>query len=621
MRGDRGIDWTFPYPSRRMPVLARNIVATSQPLAAQAGLDALRSGGNAVDAAVAAAITLTVVEPCNNGVSGDAFAMVHDGTSLHGLNASGRAPAGWTPDRFAGAAHMPVRGIDSVTVPGAVSAWVALSEHFGRLPFARLFDAAIGYAEGGFPVSPKTAQQWRTGARSFADRGDFTAHFTTGGRPPAAGETFRRPELAATLAEIAATRRESFYRGRLAQRMSAHARSQGGALDAGDLAAHRCDRVAPIGQAFAGSVAHELPPNGQGLAALVGLGILAHTEVLDLDPDGVASLHLQVEAMKLAIAVAFRYFADADAMSAPPYRFLDPAWHAALAAGIDRSRAAPPRRVALPGSADTVYLAAADACGCLVSFIQSNYLGFGSGVVVPGTGIALQNRGHGFSLVPGHPNLVGPGKRPYHTIIPGFLTRGDGAPLLCFGVMGGQMQHQGHVQMALRVAGHGQNPQAACDAPRWHVYENQDVGLEAGWPDAVRAALARLGHRVRFDAREATFGGAQLVYRQHDGSYVAASDPRKDGQAAGYRHGQPARGKAWAFAILRCLLHRTDRVPCPAIRAARTAPTSSTSPRHGHARRATSAGRTSSTMSATTSAARSSGRPRASRRRDTASSS
>lgn len=527
------IDWSFPYPSQRMPILARNVVATSQPLAAQAGLQALMQGGNAIDAALATAIALTVVEPNNNGVGSDAFALIWDGQALHGLNASGRAPAGWTPERFAGASRMPVRGIDSVTVPGAVSAWAALSARFGALPFERLFDAAIAYARDGFLVSPKTAFYWQHGANAFFDRPDFMAHFAPSGRAPAAGELFQRPDLAYTLADIAATRGESFYRGRLASQIAAHARAEGGVLDEGDLEQHRCDWVQPVSQAFGPVRLHEIPPNGQGLAALVALGILAHTEVLDHGPDTVASVHLQIEAMKVAIGIAFRYFADPVAMAQPPDRFLDPRWHAQLAATIDRARAAPPRDEVLPVSADTVYLTAADAAGRMVSFIQSNYVGFGSGVVVPGTGISLQNRGFGFSLTRGHANCVAPGKRPYHTIIPGFLSRADGTPLMSFGVMGGHMQHQGHVQMTLRIGAHRQNPQAACDAPRWHVYEDQSVGLETGWPASMQTALAALGHRVRLESRESVFGGAQLIYRLPDG-YVAASDSRKDGQAVGY---------------------------------------------------------------------------------------
>ncbi|MCY3639509.1 MAG: gamma-glutamyltransferase family protein, partial [Gammaproteobacteria bacterium] len=423
-----------PYPSVRSPVCASNVVATSQPLAVQAGLDALRRGGNAVDAALATAIALTVVEPTNNGVGGDAFAILWDGERLVGLNASGRAPAGWTLDRFSSHKSMPLTGWDAVTVPGAVSAWVALSDRFGRLPFERLFDAAVGYAEGGFQVGPKTAWYWRQAAKAFGKFPDFADHFLPA---PAAGERFRRPELAASLREIAATQGESFYRGALAERIGAAAAAAGGALGKADLESHQADWVEPIGQDYRQVTLHELPPNGQGLAAQIALGLLAGRERTPLD--SAQGAHLEIEAMKIAIRAAFDHFADPEAMRISVAELLDEDALARLAAGItDRASALPP--AALPTSRDTVYLTAADASGMMVSFIQSNYYGFGSGIVIPGTGIAMQNRGAGFVLDPGHPNCVAPRKRPYHTIIPGFVT-GGGEPLASFGVMGGHMQH------------------------------------------------------------------------------------------------------------------------------------------------------------------------------------
>ena len=529
----RQIEWNFPYPSQRMPVVARNVVATSQPLAAQAGLQAMVRGGNAIDAAIAAAVTLTVVEPNNNGVGSDAFAIVWDGTQLHGLNASGRSPAGWTRTRFAGRTQMPAQGWDSVTVPGAVSAWRALSERFGHLPFADLFESAIDYAQRGFHVAPKTAHYWPLAVRAFADRADFQAHFAPHGRAPLAGELFRRTELAHTLQDIALSHGASFYHGRLAEQIITHSDAENGALSRDDLASHECTWVTPLRQAFGGVELNEIPPNGQGLAALIALGILDRLGASGMDPDSVECVHLQIEAMKLAIVTAFRYFADPAAMAAPAETFLAPPWIAELATLVDRTRAGQSPLPALPGSHDTVYLTTADAAGRMVSFIQSNYRGFGSGVVVPGTGISLQNRGMGFSLVPGHPNEVGPRKRPYHTIIPGFVTAA-GLPLMSFGVMGGHMQPQGHVQMVLRICGAGQNPQAACDAPRWHVYEDLTVGLERGNTAALAAGLSALGHTVRWETQEHVFGGAQLAYRLPDGAYCAASDHRKEGQAVGF---------------------------------------------------------------------------------------
>ncbi len=525
-------DWSFPYASRRAPVLARNAVAASQPLAAAAGLQMLRSGGNAVDAALATAIALTVVEPCNNGVGSDAFAIVWDGRQLHGLNGSGRSPATWTAERFRGRATMPVQGWDAVTVPGAVSAWVALSERFGKLPFAALFEPAVGYAQDGFHVGHKTAAIWARAGETYAAFPDFQAHFLRGGRAPRPGEAFVNPDLAQTLEAIAESGGEAFYRGDLAMRMDAAARAAGGGLRAKDLAGHEADWVAPIVAPYRAVALAEIPPNGQGLAAQIALAILAHLDAPAHAPGSAEWTHLQVEAMKIAIRAAFDHFADPDAMHLPPEALLEPGSIRRAAASIGhRASPLPPR--ALPASEDTVYLAAADAGGMMVSMIQSNYMGFGSGIVVPGTGIAMQNRGAGFVLDPAHPNAVGPRKRPYHTIIPGFVTSA-GEAALAFGVMGGHMQHQGHVQMVTRIFDHGENPQAASDAPRWHVTPDFDVVLEEGFDPAVAEELAGRGHRVSMEPDRGLFGGAQLIARLPDGAYCAASDHRKEGLAVGF---------------------------------------------------------------------------------------
>ena len=526
-------DWTFPYPSQRAPVLAGNVVATSQPLAANAGLEMLRQGGNAVDAAVATAIALTVVEPCNNGVGSDAFAIVADGAApLVGLNASGRSPAAFTAARFAGRKAMPTLGWDAVTVPGAVSAWAALSQRFGKLAFGDLFEPAVRYAQNGFHVGHVTAGLWARARDIYAAFPDFQAHFLPGGRAPAAGEVFRNPDLAATLERIAKTKGEAFYRGDLAERIDAAARAQGGALRASDLAAHQADWVTPIAQPYRDVTLAEIPPNGQGLAAQIALAILARLDTPAFEPGSAQWTHLQIEAMKIAIRAAADHFADPRAMRLPPEALLEPGAIARAAAGIGRL-AAPLPPMALPAGADTVYLAAADADGLMVSMIQSNYMGFGAGIVVPGTGIALQNRGAGFVLDAAHPNGVGPNKRPYHTIIPGFVTR-HGEPLMAFGVMGGHMQHQGHVQMVTRIFDHGENPQAASDAPRWHVTPNFGVALEEGFSPSVAKELAARGHRLETVAGHTLFGGAQLVYRLAEGGYCAASDHRKEGAAVGF---------------------------------------------------------------------------------------
>ena len=525
-------DWQFPYSSTRMPVFCRRGVATSQPLAAQAGLAVLQSGGNAVDAAIATAITLTVVEPNMNGIGSDAFAMVWDGQQLHGLDASGAAPAAWTQAHFARYASMPVRGWDTVTVPGCVSAWVALSRRFGRLPFERLFESAIRHARNGFAVSPISATNWARQAEELRNFDDFARDFLPNGVAPQPGERFHIPAQADTLAEIAATAGESFYRGRLAGLIARHARASGGQLDEADLAAHQPSWVTPLSVDFKGHTLHEMPPAGQGLSALIALGILeARSDFASLPLDDPYSVHLQIEAMKLGFADTHARVADPRFMTVAPQDLLAQDYLAARARLIDplRAQVFGPGEIA-PGG--TVYLTAVDDEGGMVSFIQSNYMGFGSGIVVPGTGIALQNRGACFTLDPAHPNVVAPGKRPYHTILPGFVTRA-GKPLLSFGVMGAIMQPQGHVQMMVRMAMHRQNPQAACDAPRWQVDAQQNTDLESSYGVDTVSKLRAMGHTLPAAGSAFGFGGAQLMLRLPNGFFCGASDSRKDGLVAG----------------------------------------------------------------------------------------
>ncbi|MCY7386600.1 MAG: gamma-glutamyltransferase family protein [Burkholderiales bacterium] len=534
----KNFSYDFPYPSQRMPVMAKNIVATSQPLAAQAGITMLQQGGNAVDAAIAAAIALTVVEPTSNGIGSDGFAIIWDGRQLHGLNASGRSPAGWTPEYFAakypGVTSVPARGVDSITIPGAVSQWVTLSEKFGKLPFEKLFVPAIGYARDGFLVSPITAVSWARQAEMLKDHPDFVRDFTPGGRAPRAGEKWILHGQASTLEDIAVTRGKSFYQGELAQQMAAHTTQLGGVLRADDLDAHACNWVGTIHMDYRQVRLHEIPPNGQGIAALIGLGILENFDLASHRVDSVTSVHLQIEAMKLAFADAARYIADARFMNTPVAALLDKSYLKSRAALIDTKLASVPA-YGIPKHGGTVYLTTADASGMMVSLIQSNYMGFGSGVVVPGTGISLQNRGHGFVLEAGHPNQVAPGKRPFQTIIPGFLTDHANKPLMSFGVMGGHMQAQGHVQMVVRMCDYDQNPQAASDAPRWIVNPDGTVGLEDGLKASIGAALEEMGHKIATaEAVNFAFGGAQLIWRLGDDGYVAGSDHRKDGGAVGY---------------------------------------------------------------------------------------
>ncbi|HUH69102.1 MAG TPA: gamma-glutamyltransferase family protein [Mycobacterium sp.] len=521
--------WTFPYAWPRKPILATNVVCTSQPLAAQAGLRMLAEGGSAVDAAIATAITLTLVEPVSNGIGSDAFAIVWDGKQLHGLNASGRSPAAWVPEYFGGNA-VPALGWNSVTVPGAVSAWAELHARFGKLPFERLFEPAISYGCNGFLVSPTVAEQWAAQVPLFKDQPGFAEAFLPGGRAPKPGELFRFLEHAATLEKIAATNGEAFYRGELAAKLEAHATAHGGVMRASDLAAHRADWVGTINGTYRGYTIHELPPNGQGIVALIALGVLEHFDMSPLPADSADSVHLQIEAVKLAFADAQAYVADIDHMPLRAERLLDKEYLKQRAALIDRNRAKP----ASAGTPDggTVYLTAADAAGMMVSMIQSNYMGFGSGVVVPGTGISLQNRGANFAAAQRHPNRVGPNKRPYHTIIPGFVTK-DGNPVMSFGVMGGTMQPQGHVQVLVRIADHGQNPQAACDGPRFRWVHGTQISCEKGFPQSTLDELRQRGHHLVGVDDYNQFGSCQAIWRLDDG-YFAASDPRRDGQAAAF---------------------------------------------------------------------------------------
>jgi gamma-glutamyltranspeptidase/glutathione hydrolase len=519
------------YPTDRRPVFGRNMVATSQPLAVQAGLRALEDGGNAVDAALAAAIMLTVVEPTGNGVGSDAFAIVARAGEVHGYNGSGRSPASWTADRFAGLAEMPRRGWESITVPGAPAAWFDLSRHFGRLPFERLFRDAVTTAREGFPVSPLIARHWALIARNYAGQPGFAQAFLCDGEPPAAGTVFRHAALAGTLEEIAATRAESFYRGRLARAITGAAAQAGAALSLQDLDTHRGDWCGTLSVPFAGGSAHEIPPNTQGLAALIALGLLERSPVAGSRLDSADFHHWQIEATKIALADVARWVADPACMPHAAEEFLSPAYldSRARCMRVDRAVAHGPGS---PRAGGTVCVVAADDEGTIVSFIQSNFEGFGSGVVVPGTGISLQNRAWGFSVEDRHPNRYGPAKRPFHTIIPG-LFMSLGSPQLAFGLMGGPMQAQGHVQLLVRTRLFGQDPQAASDAPRWRFVEGLQVAFEPEFDPAVLRDLAGRGHAVSVETvqQRAGFGGAQLIARHGDGVLAGGSDHRKDGHA------------------------------------------------------------------------------------------
>ena len=522
--------WQNPYAWPRKPVLAANVVATTQPLAAQAGLQMLAEGGTAVDAILATAITLSLVEPVSNGIGSDAYAIVWDGKRLHGFNASGRSPAGWTLDYFKEQKAMPVRGWNTVTVPGCVQAWVDLHAKFGKLPFKKLFERAIRYGREGFLVSPTIAGQWAKQVPELKDQPGFAKHFLPDGRAPRPGERFKFPAHAKVLEQISSTKGKAFYRGALAEKIEAHAKKHGGAMRAADLAANKPYWVKPLEMGYRGYTLHEIPPNGQGIVALIALGILGNFDLRSHPVDEADSLHLQIEAVKLAFADAWRYVADIDHMKdVRPQALLDKEYLKSRSKLIDPKRAQDFGH-GNPPKGGTVYLAAADASGMMVSFIQSNYMGFGSGIVVDG--ISLQNRGAGFVLEPGHPNCVGPGKRPYQTIIPGFVTKG-GRPVMSFGVMGGTMQPQGHTQVMVRIADYDQNPQAACDGPRFRVVQGMDVSVEDGFPAASLEELKRRGHRIVTVDDYNQFGCGQMIWKL-DGGYFTASDPRRDGQAVGF---------------------------------------------------------------------------------------
>ncbi|MHA6895554.1 gamma-glutamyltransferase family protein [Ralstonia pseudosolanacearum] len=536
--------WQNPYPTVRIPLFARNVVSTSHPLAAQAGLRMLLAGGSAVDAAIAAAAMLTIVEPVSCGLGSDAFAILWDGARLHGLNASGAAPRDWSLGYFRrkygedahGRPRRPTRGWDTVTVPGAVSAWATLHERFGKLPFADVLEPAAAIAERGHAIAPIVAHKWAAAIPELHGQPGYAQAFMPHGRAPDVGEKFLLRDAAATLRRIGATRGRDFYEGELAERIAAHAQACGGTLTAQDLRDHRPEWVAPIHQRYRGYDVHELPPNGQGIAALAALGILERFDLGALPVDSADTLHLQIEAMKLAFADLYRYVADPRAMDVTPEQMLDDSYLDARARLINMGRAGHPG-FGMPRAGGTVYLSAADERGMMVSFIQSNYMGFGSGVVVPGTGISLQNRGVGFSMDARSANVVEGGKRPFHTIIPAFLTR-DGAPVMSFGVMGGDMQPQGHLQTLVRMLDYRQQPQAACDAPRWKVNRDFTLDVEAALNADAIAALQARGHRLKAVADPyMDFGAGQFIWRLSDDAdhgYVAASDSRRDGHAVGY---------------------------------------------------------------------------------------
>ena len=531
----------YKYASRRRVVHAkRGMVCTSQPLASQAGLTILQQGGNAIDAAIATAICQTIVEPTNNGLGSDCFALVWTGGKLHGLNGSGYAPQRLTPEAVAASGateRMPLRGWEAVTVPGAPSAWAELHKRFGRLPFAKLFEPAIYYAEQGYPVSPIVARFWQEGIDAltpYKDNPAIAPWFATfdvhgNGVAPKTGELVTLPDHAKTLRILADSYCESYYRGELAQRLVEFSDKTGGYLSLEDLADYRAEWVEPVHINYHGYDVWEMPPNGHGITALMALNILKGMEIGAKDTGD--TFHKQIEAMKLAFADGMHYIADPRYMQTRVEELLSDAYAAQRRALIGETALEPTH--GKPFCGGTVYLCTADGEGNMVSFIQSNYKDFGSGIVLPGYGINLNDRGAGFSLNPDLDDYLAPRKKPYHTIIPGFLTH-EGEAVGPFGVMGAYMQPQGHVQVIMNTVDWLLNPQSALDAPRWQWIAGKEIWLESSVAPEIVEDLRRRGHEVRVLEDDTTFGRGEIIWRDSNGVLAGATEPRADGVVAAW---------------------------------------------------------------------------------------
>jgi len=540
-------------PTRSEVIATHGMAATSHPLVSQVALDILKRGGTAVDAAIAANATMGLMEPTGNGVGGDLFAIVWDAKThkLYGLNASGRSPQSLTLAKLReelkklGTTRIPPRGPLPVSVPGAVDGWFELHGKFGKLPMKELLQPAIRYAREGFPVTEVIAEGWTANARLLKQYPNFADTFMPNGRAPRKGEVFRNPLLANTLGAIAEGGRDAFYRGELAQRIEKYFRANGGYLTAADLAAHHSEWVEPVSTNYRGYDVWELPPNTQGVAALEMLNILEAYDLKSLGYGSPEYLHLFVEAKKLAFEDRARFYADPEFARIPLKALISKDYAAKRRALIKPDKAAleyPVDNKAIDQS-DTIYMSVADEAGNMVSLIQSNYRGMGSGMTPDGCGFILQDRGELFSLQDGHPNVYAPGKRPFHTIIPAFVTHA-GKPWLSFGVMGGAMQPQGHVQILVNLIDFGMNLQEAGDAPRVRhdgsseptdevMRDGGEVILEVGASPATVKALQARGHKVKVE-NDGDFGGYQAILRDEHGVYFGASESRKDGAAQGY---------------------------------------------------------------------------------------
>lgn len=526
----------YSYPSRRNIIYGRKgMVATSHPLAAQAGLEVLKKGGNAIDAAVATAACLTVVEPTSNGIGGDAFALVWSKGKLYGLNASGPSPASIPQDVInkVESRGIPKHGWIPVTVPGAPSAWAALSSRFGRLSLAETLTPAVAYAIEGYPVAPTVAISWRKAYQTYKITlkdemfQPWFETFAPMGRAPRAGELWSSPAHGRTLQAIGETNAESFYRGDLAERIADFAKKSGGHISKTDLQTFEPEWVEPISINYRGYDVWEIPPNGHGIVALMALNILKGYDFSE--KDSIETYHRQLEAMKLAYSDGRRYIADRRNMRVSINQLLSDDFAAARRERIGNEAVMP--MPGQPAKSGTVYLAAADEEGNMVSYIQSNYMGFGSGIVIPGTGISLHNRGCNFSADPSHENCFATGKKPYHTIIPGFLTKGD-KPIGPFGVMGGFMQPQGHVQVIMNTVDFHMNPQDCLDAPRWQWINEKNIDVEQGFSPEAIEGLINKGHNVRVISDPESFGRGQIIWRDEQGVMAGGTEPRADGAIA-----------------------------------------------------------------------------------------
>lgn len=528
---------TYGYPSRRSVVYGKKgMVATGNPLAAQVGLEILKKGGNAIDAAIGVATTLTVVEPTDNGIGGDAFALVWTGDKLHGLNSSGPSPKSISLEALRNLGHteMPEYGFIPVNVPGIPAAWAELSKRFGKLPFEEVLEPAIRYAEEGFILQPTVGSGWQASYRVYdkeRKKGkEFEPWFDTfapGGICPGVGDNVKLKDHGKTLRRIAKTLGEDFYRGELAQRIDDFSKEYGGFISKDDLADYYPEWVEPISADYKGYEVYEIPPNGHGITALMALNIL---KGMDLGPkDSFNSTHFQIEALKLAFTDVQKYVADPRIMKIKTDELLSEGYARGRRSLITDKAIMP--KAGNPSKGGTVYLCTADGDGNMVSYIQSNYMGFGSGLVVPGTGIALHNRGANFNMDEESDNCVGSCKRPYHTIIPGFLTKG-GKPVGPFGIMGGFMQPQAHLQVMVNTIDYMMNPQEALDRPRWQWVGNKTVEVEHGFDNRLALELMRAGHNIVVRANSGTFGRGEIIWRNDEGVLCGATEPRTDGQVA-----------------------------------------------------------------------------------------